>query len=62
MAEHEVVYARGYGGQMIWVIADLALTVAVTSDPNRPSGSSGYHDDLHRLVEYTILPEARSRA
>ena len=62
MRGHDVAYARGYGGQMIWVVPDLALTVAVTSDPDRPARSQGYAGDLHRLVEETILPEARRRA
>lgn len=62
MGGHDTAYARGYGGQMIWVIPDLALTVAVTSDPDRPARSQGYAGDLHRLVEETILPEARRRA
>jgi CubicO group peptidase (beta-lactamase class C family) len=62
MGGHDTAYARGYGGQMIWVVPDLALTVAVTSDPDRPARSDGYAGDLHRLVEDTILPEARRRA
>jgi CubicO group peptidase (beta-lactamase class C family) len=59
MRGHSVAYARGYGGQMIWVVPDLAVTVAVTSDPDRPARSRGYASDLHRLVEEVILPEAR---
>ena len=61
MRGHQVSYARGYGGQMIWVVPDLALTVAVTSDPDRPARSQGYAGDLHRLVEETVVPEARRR-
>ena len=34
----------------------------LTSDPDRPARSRGYAGDLHRLVEETILPEARRRA
>ncbi len=62
MAGHDATYARGYGGQMIWVIPDLSLTVAVTSDPDRPARSRGYAGDLHELVETRILPEARRRS
>ena len=62
MAGHDTAYARGYGGQMIWVVRDLGLTVAVTSDPDRPARSQGYAGDLHRLVEETVLPTARRRA
>ncbi len=31
---HEVVYAYGYGGQMIYVVKDLKLVFAFTADPN----------------------------
>lgn len=62
MAGHDVAYARGYGGQMVWVVPDLALTIALTSDPDRPARSHGYAGDLHRLVEELILPETRRRA
>ena len=52
--------ARGYGGQIICVVPQLALTVAITSDPTRPARSGGYFGDLMRLIEQTILPVARS--
>ncbi|MBM9593080.1 serine hydrolase domain-containing protein [Roseitranquillus sediminis] len=55
----DAVYARGYGGQMIWVIPSLRLTVAVTSDPDRPARSRGYAGDLHRLVAETVVREVR---
>jgi hypothetical protein len=47
---------------MIWVVPDLALTVAVTSDPDRPARSGGYAGALHRMVEEEILREAARRA
>ena len=56
-----VAYARGYGGQMIYVLPEARLTVAITSDPNRPARSRGYAGDLFRLLEETVLPEARDR-
>ncbi|MCC2665685.1 MAG: 6-aminohexanoate hydrolase [Geminicoccaceae bacterium] len=31
---HLVAYAWGYGGQMVYVVPDLALTVVMTSDPD----------------------------
>ena len=34
--------ARGYGGQVLAVFPDLALTVAITSDPTQPARSEGY--------------------
>ncbi|MCF3934904.1 beta-lactamase family protein [Acuticoccus sp. M5D2P5] len=50
------VYARGYGGQMIYIMDDVALTIAVTSDPTRPARSDGHVGDLHDLVEEVVLP------
>ncbi|WP_062204617.1 serine hydrolase [Aureimonas sp. AU12] len=60
-AGHDGVYGWGYGGQMIYVIPDLALTVAITSDENQPSGRSGYVQELHRLVAETIVPAAEAQ-
>ncbi len=57
---HPVAYGRGYGGQMLFVLPSLDLTVAVTSDPTRPARSEGYAGDLHRLLIETILPEAEA--
>ena len=54
-AGHAVYYARGYGGQMLYVIPSLALTIAITSDPNRPARSFGYADQLHRLVTDKVM-------
>ena len=52
--------ARGYGGQIICVVPQLGLTIAITSDPTRPARSGGYFGDLMQLIEQTILPVARS--
>jgi CubicO group peptidase (beta-lactamase class C family) len=57
---HLVAYARGFGGQMIFVIPSLRLTVAVTSDPNRPARSDGHVGELQRLLAETILPAAET--
>jgi hypothetical protein len=57
---HRVAYARGYGGQMIFVASSLGLTVAITSDPNRPARSDGHVGDLQRLLAETILPAAEA--
>lgn len=53
--------ARGYGGQIICVAPDLALTVAITSDPTRPARSGGHFGDLQRLIEQQILPLAQQQ-
>ncbi len=60
-AGHEGRYGWGYGGQMIYVIPDLDLTVAITSAEDQPSARSGYVQDLHRLVSETIVPAAEAR-
>jgi CubicO group peptidase (beta-lactamase class C family) len=53
-------YARGYGGQMIYVLPGAGLSVAITSDPNQPARSGGHVGDLHRLVAETLVPAARA--
>lgn len=54
-----VAYARGYGGQMIYVAPEAGVTVAITSDPTRPARSQGHAGDLHALVAEAVLPAAR---
>ncbi|MEO0912195.1 MAG: serine hydrolase [Pseudomonadota bacterium] len=51
-----VYYARGYGGQMIYVIPQRETVVVMTSDPNRPARSSGHGGVLNRLLADKILP------
>jgi CubicO group peptidase (beta-lactamase class C family) len=49
-------YGWGYGGQMIYVLPELELTIAITSGEDEPSGRSGYRNQLHRLVSEQIVP------
>ncbi len=49
MGGQTVYFGWGYGGQMIYVVPGLALTVAITSDEN-PSARNGYRDALHALM------------
>ena len=58
MAGHSVYYAWGYGGQMLYVVPDLGLTAVMTSDPDSPSGRSGYVRELHALLSDGIIPAA----
>lgn len=46
----QVIYAWGFGGQMLYVVPALGLTVAMTSIPDDPSAQSGHRDDLHALM------------
>lgn len=57
MRGHPVRFAWGYGGQMIYVVRDLGLTVVMTSDPNG-SRDTGHIDALHRIVAEAIVPAA----
>jgi CubicO group peptidase (beta-lactamase class C family) len=52
---HRVCYAWGYGGQMIYVVPSLALTVVMTSDDSGPSGRNGYVRQLHALLAGDII-------
>ena len=56
---HEVRYGWGYGGQMIYVVPSLGLSIAILSDETRPSARTGYRDRLNRLaVEVMAQVEA----
>lgn len=50
IAGEPVRYAWGYGGQMLYVVPTLGLTVAMTSDDSEASARSGHRDALHALV------------
>ena len=54
MAGRPVNYGWGYGGQMIYVAPAQpgrpAAAIAMTSDPDQPSGRTGYRDQLHALA------------
>lgn len=54
-------FAWGYGGQFIFVVPDLALTVVTTSDPVVPRGGS-HNEELHRLLDRWIVPAAERGA
>ncbi|WP_372088280.1 serine hydrolase (plasmid) [Tistrella mobilis] len=44
------VYGWGYGGQLLYLLPAIDMVVVITSDPDTPSGRTGYVDELHGLV------------
>ncbi|MXO93102.1 serine hydrolase [Erythrobacter arachoides] len=54
---HLVYYAWGYGGQMIFVVPDLAMTVVMTSSTDVERGSD-HLGALRRLLKDGIVPAA----
>ena len=60
-AGHPVRFAWGYGGQMVYVLPDLRLTVVMTSDPSGARDSE-HIDALHRLLADSIVPAAEKGA
>lgn len=59
LAGEQAYYGRGFGGQVLYVLPALALTIVVTSDPTPPSSGSGYLRQIHSIVEQHIIPAAR---
>jgi CubicO group peptidase (beta-lactamase class C family) len=58
---HPVRFAWGYGGQMVYVVPDLRLTVVMTSDPSGARDSE-HIDALHRLLAEGIIAAAEKGA
>ncbi len=60
VAGHSVAYARGYGGQLLWVAPSLGLTAVAISDPTLPARSEGHVGDLQRLFAEVIVPATQA--
>jgi CubicO group peptidase (beta-lactamase class C family) len=54
IGNEEVKFAWGFGGQMLYIVPELGLTVAMTSDETAPAASTGHRDALHRLLAEII--------
>lgn len=50
----QAYYGRGYGGQVLYVIPELELSIAITSDPTPPSRGS-YLQQLHDFISEYVL-------
>jgi CubicO group peptidase (beta-lactamase class C family) len=55
MVDEDVRYGWGYGGQMIYVVPRLGLTVAMTSGTQPSGGQAGHREDLHGLLRRIIV-------
>ncbi len=54
LAGEDVRYGWGYGGQMLYVVPRLGLTVVMTSDERISAARSGHRNDLHQLLSSII--------
>ena len=54
---HDVRFAWGHGGQMLYVVPSLGLTVAMTSDEATGQARSGHLFELHALLGRIIASQ-----
>jgi CubicO group peptidase (beta-lactamase class C family) len=59
VGRHPLYYAWGYGGQMLFILPDLQLTVVMTSDTDVERGSA-HLNDLRDLLANYIVPAAEA--
>ncbi|WP_347302061.1 serine hydrolase [Croceibacterium sp. TMG7-5b_MA50] len=59
VGRHPLYYAWGYGGQMLFILPDLQLTVVMTSDTDVERGSA-HLADLRDLLANHIVPAAEA--
>lgn len=53
---YKAYYGWGYGGQLLYIVPERALTVVITSDPTPPSPGSAYPDRLETVIAEEVLP------
>lgn len=57
-----VYFAWGYGGQMVFVVPSLDMTVVMTSDPSPVRERTDHVDRLHQLLDQGLIPAAERGA
>ncbi len=60
IAGEDIRYGWGYGGQMLYLVPRLGLTVVMTSDEHASAAHSGHRSDLHRLLANIITSVAQA--
>ena len=58
MCDQAVYYARGFGGQFIYIAPSLRLTVVLTSNRTIRTRVGGYRASLIALLEEDLIPAA----
>lgn len=61
LAGEQAYFGWGYGGQFLYVVPDLALTVVLTSDPTPPVERGAHLQRVHRIMAESLLPAIRAR-
>ena len=56
-----IYYAWGFGGQMLYVVPSLGLTIVVTSDSSGTQVETDYHCALQTIVGDGFIPAAMNR-
>jgi len=56
-----IYYAWGFGGQMLYVVPSLALTIVVTSDSSGTQVETDYHCALQTIVGDGFIPAAMDK-
>ena len=56
---HDVRYGWGHGGQMLYIVPALELTVVMTSDESTGTARSGHLSQLHGLMGRILATQSR---